>query len=471
MLKARGLRFKVQGSRFKVFDVDFEIQNIFFASLRLGGLILILSLVGFAQTASTDFSAQAALVKEFDVNGLKVLVKRRPNSPTVIAGLFFRGGVKNLDAKNDGIESFMLEAATEGSRKYPRETLRRELAATASSIDAGATYDYSVLSLAATKQNFDRSWNVFTDIALHPAFAEDDVARVRERLLTGLQNSGDDPESKLQELQNKIIYANHPYLNDPDGTIANISKFTAADLRDYHQKVMQTSRLLLVIVGDLDAADLQKRITETFGKLPRGDYKDQPSAGLSFVQPTLDVTARELPTNYVSGVFPSPSLKDPDYYAMRVATSILGGRVFQEVRIKRNLSYAPDANLGLLASNTGNISVTAVDANQAVKVMLDEINNLKTEAVDEREISGVAGLFLTNYYLAQETDAAQAVELARYELIGGGWRNSFEFLSRVRQVTPADVQRVTQKYMTNLRFVVLGNPASIDRQIFLQPKT
>lgn len=436
--------------------------------------ILSFSCAAFAQTAAqtsqTDFSAQAALVKEFDVNGLKVIVKRRANSPTIVAGLFFRGGVKNLDAKNDGIESFMLEAATEGSQKYPREALRRELSATASSVDAAATYDYSLLALGATKQNFDRSWDVFTDVALHPAFAEEDVNRVRERLVTGLRNSTDDPESNLQDLQNKVIYANHPYLNDPDGTIDTISKFSAADLRAYHQKVMQTSRLLLVVIGDLDAADLQKRITDTFGKLPRGDYKDQPASTLSFVEPTLDVTARQLPTNYVSGVFRSPSLNDPDYYAMRVATSILGGRVFQEVRVKRNLSYAPDADLATLASNTGKISVSAVDANQAVSVMLGEINQLKTEPVDEREISGVSGLFLTNYYLGQETDAAQAAELARYELIGGGWRNSFEFLNRVKEVTPADVQRVAQKYMTNLRFVVLGNPASIDRQIFLQKK-
>ena len=449
---------------------NFTFKNIFASLLCLCGLIPGLSLGVFAQTPQTDFSAQAALVREFDVNGLKVIFKRRPNSPTVVAGLFLRGGVKNLDAKTDGIENFMLEASAEGSQKYPREILRRELAATASSVDAGAAYDFSVMSLGSTRQNFDRSWNVFTDIALHPAFAPEDVERVREQLLTGLQTGTDSPEGSLQDLQNKTIYANHPYLNDPEGTIENVSKFSADDLRNYHQKVMQASRLLLVVVGDIDAADLQQRIADTFGKLPRGDYKEQPVSTLSFVEPTLDVTARQLPTNYVSGVFASPSLNDPDYYAMRVAISILSGRVYQEVRVERNLSYAPSADLNNFASNTGNISVSAVDANQAVGVMLDEVSRLKKEPISDREISGISGLYLTNYYLGQETDGAQAVELARYELIGGGWRNSFDFLDRVKNVTPEDVQRVAQKYMNNLRFVVVGNPASIDRQIFLQKK-
>ncbi len=125
--------------------------------------------------------------------------------------------------------------------------------------------------------------------------------------------------------------------------LATIGAFTAADLRAYHQKVMQTSRLLLVIVGDLDAKDVQKRIADSFGKLPRGDYQEKPFPALDFSKATLDVTARTLPTNYIQGVFDAPGLDNPDYYAMRVAMTILRDRIFEEVRVKRQLSYAPNA--------------------------------------------------------------------------------------------------------------------------------
>ena len=100
--------------------------------------------------------------------------------------------------------------------------------------------------------------------------------------------------------------------------------------------------------------------------------------------------------------------------------------------------------------------------------MLEQIDNLKTQRLSDDIVSEVAGNFLTTYYLGQETSAAQAGELARYELIGGGWRRSFEFLDRIRQVKAADVQNVSNKYMRNLRFAVVGNPAQIDRSIFLQ---
>jgi predicted Zn-dependent peptidase len=435
-------------------------------------LLTIISLsfvsLSFAQTSKTSITEQAALVTEFDVNGLKVLVKRRQTAPTVAAGLFIRGGAQNITSKNAGIENFMLNAATEGSKKFPREALRRELARTGSGIGSSVSNDYSVLSLVSTRQNFDRSWEVFTDIALNPAFAAGDLELTREKILTTLRDDEDSPDGFLQVLQDRVIYAQHPYANDVRGTIETISRFTVADLRAYHQKSLQTSQLLLVIVGDLDAKDLQKRITDSFGKLPRGDYKSQPLPALNFGEPTLDITSKTLPTNYIQGVFSAPALGNPDYYAMRVATAMLRERVFEEVRVKRNLSYAPSADLGLLASNTANIYVTAVDANQAITVMLDEINKLKQQSVNSEEISGVTGQFLTTYYLGQETNVAQAAELARYELTAGGWRNSFEFLNRVREVKPEDVQRVSQKYIKNLRFIVLGNPTAINRGIFLQ---
>jgi zinc protease len=436
-------------------------------SLLLTLIILTFISMGFTQTLGTNLTEQSKLVTEFDVNGLKVLVKRRPNSQTVAAGLFFRGGARNISDQNAGIESFALNVATTASQKYPRNILRREIASTGSGIGASVNYDYSTLSLVSTRANFDRSWDIFTDVALHPSFTNEDVELTREAILSGLRNKSDAPDSYLESLEDKVIYDKTVYANDPNGSIETISKLTANDLRTYHQKSLETSRMLLVIVGDLDATVLQKRIAESFGKLPRGNYQDQPLPTLNFSAPTLDITSRNLPTNYIQGIFAAPSLNNQDFYAMRVATTILRDKVFEEVRVKRNLSYAPSADMNSLGSNTGNIYVTAVDANQAISVMLNEINSLKTEAVDEREISGVTGQFLTTYYIGQETNVAQAGELARYELIGGGWRNSFEFLNQVKKVTPEDVQRVSQKYIKNLRFIVLGSPAAINRQIFL----
>jgi len=408
----------------------------------------------------------ASLVTEFEVNGLKVLVKRRASSQTVAAGLFIRGGSRNITAENAGIEALMLDLAGEASLNYPRERMRSELASMGSTIGSSTNSDYSVLSLASTRSNFDRSWDIYADVIVSPTFAKDDFDRVKSQAITARQGEDDVPDSMLQEVQAHTAYAGHPYVNDTHGTVESLNKITLEDIKRYHQHVMETSRLLLVIVGDLDAQQVQKRVAASFSKLPKGNYDSTPIKQLAFSSPTVDITARNLPTNYVQGIFTAPALTSPDIYPMRVAIAILRDRVFYEVRVKRNLSYAPNAFLGNNGANTGGIYVTAVDANQSVKVMLNEINRLQNELISPDDIKGIVQQYLTEYYLGQETNAAQAGELALYELLGGGWRNSLDTIEKLRAVTPLDVQRVAKTYMRNMRFVVIGNPSSVDKAVF-----
>src|SRR5947208_795602 len=140
-------------------------------------LTILFAATGQAQTApppaAPDFQSviarQASLVSEFDVNGLKVLVKRREGSQTVAVGLFIRGGVENISATNAGVEAFMLNVASEASANFPRDHMRKETARMGTVIGEGVNYDYSSLSMAATRANFDRSWDIFTDVALHPS--------------------------------------------------------------------------------------------------------------------------------------------------------------------------------------------------------------------------------------------------------------------------------------------------------------
>jgi predicted Zn-dependent peptidase len=437
-----------------------ERRRIF---LFLAFILLPLSSV-MPQTAASA----ASQVSEFDVNGMKVLIKRRPGMPTVAASLFFRGGTRNMNADTAGIEGFTLNVATEASKNYPRQKLRKETSSVGTVIASAASYDYSTISMASTKQSFDTSWQIFVDVVLNPTFAPYDVERVRQGVVTALRSQTDSPEGLLESTSDSLIYAGHPYAYDPAGTPEKISRFKPADLAAYHKKLLQASRMLLVIVGDVEPSLLQQRIASSFAALPRGDYNAAAPPPLKFDKPSVDVISKGVQTNYVKGTFAAPSIGDPDYYAMRAAITILQSAVFQEVRVKRNLSYAPDADLDNRVANTGSISVTSVDPNEAVGVMLDEIQKLKDGQVDDDSLGQIGGFFLTTYYLGQETNAAQAASLAQYEMMGGGWRNLLEFLDRMRAVKPSDVQAAANKYMKNLRFVVVGNPAHVNNSVFLQ---
>ena len=418
------------------------------------------------QSAQSLVASQAALVTEFEVNGLKVLVKRREGSLSVGVGLFIKGGSRNISAQNAGIEGLTLETSTEASASFPRARMRDELARMGSVIGASSNQDYSVLSLRATRLHFDRSWEMFTDVALNPAFTKEDFTLIQQRLLSSLRDDNDNPESHLQYLHDRLAYAGHPYMNPMRGTVESVSKLTVADVRNYHRNIMQTSRLLLVIVGDVDPNKIKGMVTASFGKLARGTYKVEPLPQLVFDKPVVEITPRALETNYIQGYFTAPAPSSPDIHAMRIASSLLRDRVFQEVRAKRNLSYAPDAFLRTQGANIGGIYVTSDDTNQSVRLMLEEITRLQQVPISKEDIQAVVAQYLTSYYIGQETNIAQAGELAQYELLGGGWRTSLDIIDKLSAVTPEDVQRVSQKYMRNLRFVVLGDPKSVDMKVF-----
>jgi zinc protease len=440
------------------------------ASLSL--IIAFFAVSGFAQSTGFDgVTAGANLVTEFDVNGLKVIYKKRPNSPTISSGLFIRGGARNITAKNAGIEALMLATAVEAGKNIPRQTVRRELSSRGSSINTGVSNDFSVIGIATTKPDFPRVYEIFSDLVLNPAFAEDDIKRNKDLKLAALREAGSVPESALDTMQDRVIYAGHPYANDINGTPATIAAITAADLRAYHKQMMETSRLLFVIVGDLDVTELTKQLTATFSKLPKGTYKDAAYPAIDFSKGTLDVTQRALPTNYVKGVFAAPPIGNPDYYAMRVAMSILQTLVYQKVRGELQLSYAPDADMDSFAANTANISVSTTDPNRAVTAMVEQIKFLQERQLNSAIIDEIASFFLTRHYIGQETSTAQVAELAKYELIGGGWKNSFQFLNGVRSVKPDDIRMVANKYMKNIRYVYIGDPAVFNRDTFVVTAT
>ncbi|KXK00137.1 MAG: putative Zn-dependent peptidase [Acidobacteria bacterium OLB17] len=424
--------------------------------------IVALAAAGAAQTASPS-----AAITEFDVNGLKVIFKKRTSSPTISVGLYVRGGVRNATPETAGLENFALQAAMEGSRNFPKAVLRRELARTGSSIGGASGTDYGAMSVVSTKENFPEMWRIFTDLVTNPTFAKADVERIRVALLAGLADANSQPDSALSNMGAEIVTVGHPYSVKAIGKAETVAKFTPEDLRAYHKQILNTSRLLLVAVGDYEPETFKQMVTASFTKLPKGDYKEKTLRPIEFAKATLDIAERTVPTNYVKGLFQAPNLSDPDYYAMRVAIAILQSRVYQIVRVQRNLSYAPNAEMNDEEANTADIYVTAVDANEAVRLMLAIIEDMKANLVDESEFEGLPGYFLTTYYLDQETDIAQVRSLANYELIGGGWRNSERFIPRINAVTPEAVREVCKKYMKNIRFVVVGDPKAIDRRIFV----
>jgi predicted Zn-dependent peptidase len=408
----------------------------------------------------------APLVTEFTAAGIPVIYKPIRANEVIAVRLYIRGGSANLTPETAGIENFMAVASTHGTEKYSRDEFAALSSATGTAIAANANVDYTFLSLQAVSEHWDEAWDLFEQAALHPTFPEDEVALVRDQIVNQLKGRLDNPDAYLALLANDQFYAGHPYATDPLGTVESVEALTAEDLRDWHAQRMTKENLLLVVVGNVHREDLERKIEASFGALPAAGGAADPVPAVTQSAPRVDVTERELPTNYIRGQFLAPDPGDPDFPAMQVATDILSDRLFEEVRTKRNLSYAVFSGLSQRRANYGLLYVTAVQPDTTLAVMLHEVERLKTEPISEERLAENVNIFLTQYWLAQETNMGQAGALGVFELVGGGWENAAGFIEGVHRVTPEDIRRVARTYMKDFHFVVIGNPATIDDELF-----
>jgi zinc protease len=199
-------------------------------------------------------------------------------------------------------------------------------------------------------------------------------------------------------------------------------------------------------------------VSATLAKLPAGNYHWTAPTTVPNNRRALVVESEQLPTNYIIGYYAGPPASSPDYNALRIATAVLSGRFFTEIRSKRNLSYAVDAPFVERAIATGGVYVTTVSPDETLRLMRQEIDELQNELVDPAGLRRLVVQFITDYFLKNETNADQAAFLARAALYEGDYREADRFVDELRQVRPEDVRRAAREYMHDFRFVYIGDP-------------
>lgn len=427
---------------------------------------LTLILASAALLLPTPTAAQTASVQEFQVDGIHVLYKPIEANDVIAVQLYLKGGSAALTPATAGIERFIGEVAGAGTEKYDKAEFASRAAAAGARLGGTSTNDYTVATLQAVKDHWDESWDLFTQAVLHPTFPDAEVELARQQILNQLRGRQDSPDAYLTLLGDEALYEGHPYAIDPQGTVAAIEALGRGQLEDWHRERLTKENLLLVVVGNVTRADLEAKVRDAFGTLPDTGGAVPAAAAVDPGSSDLRVVQRELPTNYVLGRFAAPSFSDPDFPALSLGVAILRNRLFEEVRTKRNLSYAVSSFLGNRGANFGGLYVTAVEPDTTLKVMFHEVERLKSEPIPERTLDEQINVFLTGYWLDQETNQAQATVLALAELFAGGWENLDGFVERVREVQPEDIERAASRYIRNLHFVVIGDPAKIDRGLF-----
>ena len=334
----------------------------------------------------------------------------------------------------------------------------------------------------ATVATFDATWRVLADRLMYPVLDPQEVEKVRAQFLGALSQRKDSPEALVNALADSVAFAGHPYALDPVGTEASLASITRDDLARYQATQMVKSRMLLVVVGNVPRADveqmvrsrmllvvvgnvsrptLERLVSTTLGTLPAGDYRWTMPPPLPDAASTIAIVPMRVPTNYILGYFNGPPASSPDYAALRIATAVLSGRMFNEIRVKRNLTYAVNAPFVERAVAAGGLYVTTVSPDTTLALMGAVVNELKSGFISPDGLEQLVQQFITEYFLDNETNADQADFLAQAQLFRGDWRYANRFVEELRGVTPLDIRRVANQYIKDVRFAYVGDPSRV----------
>ena len=413
-------------------------------------------------------------VKRFRLkNGLRVILAESHKLPLVGVEMVVRTGNGANPPDKAGLADLVADMLDEGTATRSATAIAEEIAQLGATLLTNATWDASSLSVSALTENIDRALDVWADVLLQPAFSEEDLARVRENLLSTLARRKDSPPLVAGLTFARALYGEgHPYGWPEGGTEGSVRRLTRADVQAFFQEHYRPNNAVLVVAGDIREAELRAKMEK---RLAGWKPKPIPPVKIPKAPPIektriLLVDKAGAPQSSIRLGLVGIERKNPDYCRALVMNQILGGtfkRLTLNLRETKGWTYGVASMFEARRAPgpwTAGGEFVANRTADSVTEILKEISALRTDEVGDKELKDtkdeIVRAFPARFATANQV-AAQMAALAVYDLPD---KELQTFSARIASVTAADVRRTAQKYLhpDNLVVVVVGDRTSIE---------
>ncbi len=403
-------------------------------------------------------------------NGLTVLVRENHAAQVVVLdGLLPAGGLHDPHNKI-GLSHFVSSMLTRGSANYDFATLNESVESIGASLAASSETHSTGFGINSLSEDFPQMLQILADVLRRPTFPAEHVDRVRREKLVAIQERDQDTQRSANLRFYETIYPQHPYGRSLSGYKPTISAIERNDLLDFYHQYYTPNGAIIAVVGAVHTNQVLDLLEQHLGDW-RGPGAEQQVPIAHQTRGVRRVTlplADKVQSDIVIGC-PAISRTHPDYYAVRVANTILGvfgmmGRLGERVREEQGLAYycysSHDAEraAGVWLAEAG---VNPAHVAQAVDSILAEFDRLGSELVSEQELSDSQAYMTGVMPLALETNSGVAARLLDMEWYGLGLDYLQRYQSLIMSVTAADVQRVASQYLRqdDYTLVVAGPPS------------
>jgi len=397
-------------------------------------------------------------------NGLRVWTVDHRQVPLVSLLLLVRRGAASDPPGRDGLAAVTADMLDEGSGDRSAIDVHEALARLGAQFDTDIGSDATVASVSVLSRFTAPALALLADIVVRPALRDDDFTRVRQLRLHRLTQLRDMPGAVADRAFLRLLYGAHPYGHAPIGSEAALASMTVDDVRAFHAAAIRPSAATLIVVGDCAHEEIDRLARDSFGGWADGAPSPPPADGPVPGRASISVVPRpRAPQSELRIGHVAASRDTPDYHALVVANTILGGQFVS--RINLNLREHKGVTYGartafefrrLPGPFVLQVSVQTSATAMAVEESIGEIAAIRgARPVTAEELTlGIAALtrgYARNFETADQI-ARAAMQLALYDLPDDYFA---EFVPRIEAVTADDVSRVMTRHVDPSRLMTL----------------
>lgn len=379
-------------------------------------------------------------------NGLTFIEAPIESSEATTIYILVKAGGRFENEKNNGISHFLEHMFFKGSKNYKTAF---DVSSTFDSIGAGynafTSEEYTGFYVKSSSRDFQKAFDVLTDIFLNPLVDEEEFEREKGVITQEIKMHNDLPQSFVQIINQKQMFQDHPLGRNLAGEEEIIKALSRDDILKYCKTNYTPQNIIVVIAGKKDG-NWKKSVEERFGSLSQLDTPQFIPYKKSEITGKIIHKLRPIDQAHFLLSFIAISKDDPRRYALNLLSSILGGasssRLFMEIREKRGLAYHVESNYDLL-HDTGLFSiyggVKSDKVDECYKIIMDEINDLKTKGPTEEEILRAKGNLRGALALSLENSMSVASFMADDLMYLGKIRKFDEVIEKSDAVTKEEI--------------------------------
>jgi len=440
-------------------------------ALRLSALLIWALLAGWSQA-----SAQAIHLPPHEKvvlkNGLTLLLLEKHGVPIINISGIVKVGAATDPAGQEGLAAGAAELLHKGTKQRSARQFAADLDYIGGSFNAGASEDFTSISAEFLSKDIARGLNLFSDALLHPTFPVEEVEKLRAQSIDGVKGAKDDPQAVLDIYYNAYLYGSHPYARPTGGDEVSLTRIKRDGILKFYETSYTPGNTILAVAGDFRAAEMRKKLEETFGTWPP---KSVPAVAIAGTAPVkgkrlLLVDKPDATQTYFAIGNVGTSATDTDRFAIRVVNMIFGGRytslLNEALRVESGLTYGATSVFSVrkAAGPFGMYSFTKNETTtQAIDLALKVLQDFHKNGVTPEQLASTTSYIKGQFPPAIETSGQLAQRIATNEFYGLDDSEVNQLEARIDAVTPEIAKQVIQKHfpLDNLVFVFIGKAAEI----------